>query len=98
MRIALNHSCTKLSVKWKKQQEDNVSEQKVIKSNLTEVQKKIDDLEERHFIKIEIPKPVYEKFLLKYQQEKKDNRGKICVIPILIFRTYKNNLETALNF
>ena len=80
-----------------KQQEDNVSEQKVIKSNLTEVQKKIDDLEERHFIKIEIPKPVYEKFLLKYQQEKKTIEENLCDSNIDI-SNLQNNLEKALNF
>ncbi|MFM2226512.1 MAG: hypothetical protein RJA07_2714 [Bacteroidota bacterium] len=80
-----------------KLQSENIDNEKTIKGNLTELQKKIDILEEKHFVKAEIPVDVYTKFSLKYKQEwlemseSLNHSGKGI-------SNLQNNLETALNF
>ncbi len=51
-----------------KQNADKTELEKTVKCNLTELQNKVNTLEEKHFVTGEIPQPIHEK-LPMYKQE-----------------------------
>ncbi|MHB8261868.1 MAG: hypothetical protein ACYDCN_14805 [Bacteroidia bacterium] len=48
---------------------DNEEKEGELKARMTELQKTIEKLEEKHFIKEEMPKETFDRFMGKYQEE-----------------------------
>ena len=55
---------------YQQQNKESVEQELTLKKSLTQVQKNIDNIEETYFIKKEMPRETYDKFVLKYQSEK----------------------------
>jgi site-specific DNA recombinase len=49
-------------------------QQKIVENNLQEVQKKIDVVEEKYYLKEEMPKETFEKFISRLKEEKENLR------------------------
>ncbi len=77
--------------------ENYADEQKAIKSNLTELQKKIDSIDEDYYIKKVMPREKYENFLAKFSSEKQEimRRLQKCLQEL---RTLKNYFLQQLQY
>lgn len=56
---------------------ENMGRVKLLKERLTEVQKKVDVLEEKYIMGGEMTKETYDKFLARYRQEEADISGEM---------------------
>jgi site-specific DNA recombinase len=71
---------------------DNVEKEKELKIRMTELQKNIEKLEEKYFIKEEMTKETYDRFISKYREDYKNIQKEIdgCAVSI-------SNLQEMIN-
>jgi site-specific DNA recombinase len=55
---------------FKAQNKEDVEQEKILKLQAIDIQKKIDSIEESYFIKKDMPRETYDKFFAKYESEK----------------------------
>ncbi len=61
--------CQELEFTYHELNQDNIEREKDLKARMIELQKNIEKLEEKHFIKEEMPKETYDRFMAKYRAE-----------------------------